>query len=219
MNYKIKVSDLKNNSFYTKLYSSDDLMKRIAVRGHSIILGRLKSGTIAPPNAPATKEVKRGDKTLQDNGQLLGSIHYRWTDKEAAVASDHIAALVNNPPDNRTEIILKPKKAKYLTIPASYQTRTFMRRYGFSPREVIAGLEKDGWTVWRPLTKNMKRPANIILAQKKAFKRGANNSSKQEAVKLFYLKKSVRMPVRRFLYLTEDELEIIDGVVEDYYEK
>ncbi len=215
MNYKIKTSELRNKNFYTKVYGPDELMKRIAARSHSLILGKLKTGTIAPPNAPATKEVKRGDKTLQDNGQLLGSLHYRWTQNEAAVASGHIAAIVNNPPDDRTEIVIKPRKAKYLTIPASYQTRTFMRRYGFSPREVIAGLQKDGWTVWRPLDKTMKRPANIILAQKKAFKRGSN----KEAVKLFYLKKSVRTPVRRFMYLTEDELKIIDGVVEDYYEQ
>lgn len=212
MQYKIDTSVVTNASLFTNLYNTEPLMKEISLIALSGIQKNITSG-IGPANAPLTTAVKQGNNTLRDNGGLMSSLNERHTNDEAIVSSSHIAAFVNHPEDGRKEIVIKPKNAKYLTIPASKQTRTFQRRYGFKPREVIEGLQRDGWIVFRPLDSAMKRPMNIILAQKKVLKKG----SKQEAIKLFVLKKSVTVPVREFFFLDEAFLSAIDTKVMEYF--
>jgi phage gpG-like protein len=195
-------------------------MERVAAAGHSIILGRIKSG-IKPANAPLTREVKQGDHTLMDNGQLIASLRWKADKDTAQVSSNHIAALVNNPPDDREFYEITPKKAKSLAIPASARTRTMMRRFGFTPRECIEGMKRAGYTIWQPKKKGSTVRAGVIMAmengEKSVLKSGQRSGAKRyQAFALFILAKKVRVPVRRFMYLTEKEIDLIDEIIGDY---
>ena len=90
--------------------------------------------------------------------------------------------------------------------------RTFQRRYGFSAREVIAGLKKDNYIVFRPLKNG--RPGNVIFAQKKVISR---NTMRSASIPLFILKKSITIPTRPFLFIPDAVLETMLDRVGAYY--
>jgi len=221
VNYRIETTSKRNESFFKRLYDPRLLMRRIAQAGLSMILKRIDRG-VAPANAPLTKAVKRGDKTLRDNGRLIASIHERSSDTEAVVASSHIAAVLNHPDDGSTEREVKPRGSGWLTLPASWRTRTLMRKYGWSAREVIDGLKSDGYSVYRPFKKGSNTVrANVVMASLKGSKKGKSGklstAKKWEAFAVFILSKKVTVPVRRFLYLDEEDLTAVDAIVEAYY--
>lgn len=228
MNYRITTIDRTNARFKTRLEDPAPLMEGLAARAHSAIIHRVDQG-VGPANAALTVAVKRGDKTLRDNGQLLGSIHPRSGTDFAEVASNHIAAIVNNPPDDSTSFTVTPKKAKFLTVPAGPQTRTMMRRYGWTPSAVIGGMQAAGYSVFRPFKKGSNAVrANVIMAVLKTGGRGnasgrrlksgrTSQASKWQPFVLFYLRKSVKVPIRRFMYLTEPELAVLETYAEDFY--
>ncbi len=221
MNYRLEEYSKRNASLMSRVYDSRPLMRKIAAAGHSMILRKIDRG-VAPPNAPLTKAVKRGDKTLRDDGRLMASIHERSTDTEAIVSSNHIAAVMNHPDDDSTEYEVTPKNAKWLTIPASWRTRTLMRRYGWSPKEVLDGLRADGYSVYRPFKRGSNTVrSNVIMASLKGSRKlasGKKSTARRfDAFVVFILSKKVKVPVRRFLYLDEEELRIVDEIVGDYY--
>ncbi|MBP3773471.1 MAG: phage virion morphogenesis protein [Treponema sp.] len=151
------------------------------------------NGNIPPENAPLTQEVKQGNKTLRDNGQLMASIAPQ-NGKDWAVAQTNLSyAKINQEGGTITA------KGKSLAIPASHQTRILMRKYNAQkPRELIEAMRADGYNVFR-LKRQGGGSTNILMAQKKRGKPFA----------LFILKKSVRIPARPFLYIDEGDERFI----------
>ncbi|MEL3908064.1 MAG: phage virion morphogenesis protein [Treponemataceae bacterium] len=207
MNIQFQVNQKKNDRFFDKISSLKPLMQELSLMGQSAVQKNIENNT-PPPNAPLTKEVKQGSNTLKDNGRLRASITARHTESDATIGTNVAHARVHNPEDGRTETVIKPKKAKFLTIPASPKTRTFQRRYGFSAREVIEGLKNDGWIVYRPYKKGTRQRANVIMAKKPEGK----------AVCVFILKTSVTVPARPFMFLPDDVIAKMETRVVDYYE-
>lgn len=155
------------------------------------------NGNIPPENAPLTQEVKQGNKTLRDNGQLMASIAPQNGKDWAAAQTNKKQAKILQEGGTVTA------KGKSLAIPASYQTRLLLRRYNAQkPRELIEAMKADGYSVFR-LKKEGGGSTNILLAKKK---RG-------EPFALFILKKSVKIPARPFLYLDEADEEFVTNEI------
>jgi phage gpG-like protein len=215
MNCTIDVVDKKNTEIMKSFSGKKrlEIMRCVSARAHSFILRRV-STTKSPPNSPLTVAIKKGNNPLRDTGRLLASITYRASESQAVVGSNHIAALMNHPEDGKTQIEIKPKNAKWLTIPAGSKTRTMMRRFGFTPKACIDGMKGAGYSIYRPFKKGSNTVrATVIMAQEKGaprLKSGKKSSaSKWQPFVLFILKKSIKVPVRRFLYLDETELKAI----------
>ncbi|MCF7952391.1 MAG: phage virion morphogenesis protein [Spirochaetaceae bacterium] len=145
------------------------------------------TGGIAPPNAPLTRAVKQGSKTLRDTGGLLASFAGRSDRTSAQVGTNKKQARILQEGGTIT-----PKKAKSLAIPASARTRTMMRRYGARPRSCITGMKGAGYSVWTQ--------GSVIMARK---------GKKGRPFVLFILKKSVKIPARPFLYIDKQDEAII----------
>lgn len=155
------------------------------------------NGNIPPENAPLTQEVKQGNKTLRDNGQLMASIAPQNGKDWAAAQTNKKQAKILQEGGTVTA------KGKSLAIPASYQTRLLMRRYNAQkPRELIEAMKADGYSVFR-LKKEGGGNTNILLAKKK---RG-------EPFALFILKKSVKIPARPYLYLDEADEKFVTNEI------
>lgn len=155
------------------------------------------NGNIPPENAPLTQEVKQGNKTLRDNGQLMASIAPQNGKDWAAAQTNKKQAKILQEGGTITA------KGKSLAIPASYQTRLLMRRYNAQkPRELIEAMKADGYSVFR-LKKEGGGSTNILLAKKK---RG-------EPFALFILKKSVKIPARPYLYLDEADEKFVTNEI------
>ncbi|MBQ8707018.1 MAG: phage virion morphogenesis protein [Succinivibrionaceae bacterium] len=155
------------------------------------------NGNIPPENAPLTQEVKQGNKTLRDNGQLMASIAPQSGKDWAAAQTNKKQAKILQEGGTVTA------KGKSLAIPASYQTRLLMRKYNAQkPRELIEAMKADGYNVFR-LKKEGGGSTNILLAKKK---RG-------EPFALFILKKSVKIPARPYLYLDEADEKFVTNEI------
>ena len=209
MQLRIKLEE--KNSMLQNISSSKPLMKELSLMALSAVQKNIEKG-ITPANAALTQEVKKGDKTLRDTGRLRASLTARHSENEAVVGTNVPYAETHNPQDGRSETVIRAKNGKSLAIPASAQVRTFQRRYGFSASEVIKGLQKDGYTVFRPL-KNGK-PGNVIFAQKKTISR---KTMRGTSVPIFILKKSVKIPARPFLFIPDSILDAMLDRVGAYY--
>ncbi len=175
--------------------------------GLSAIQKNIESN-INPKNSPLTQKIKKGkNTTLRDSGTLRKSLTARHTENSAEVGTNVPYAKIHNPPDGRKETVIRPKKSKYLCIPAGPFTRRKFRQYGWSPREVISGLEADGYSVYRPYKKGGGRRANVIMAKKEG----------EKAKVIFILKKSITIPARPFMYLSNTVIEAMETKVEAYY--
>ncbi|MGP1489927.1 MAG: phage virion morphogenesis protein [Treponema sp.] len=209
MHIHIKLEE--RHSIVRNISSSKPLMKELSLMALSTVQKNIEKD-ITPANAALTQEVKQGNKTLRDTGRLRASLTARHSDTEAVVGTNVPYAQVHNREDGRSETIVRAKNGKSLAIPASARVRTFQRRYGFSAREVIKGLQKDNYSVFRPL-KNGK-PGNVIFAQKKIISR---KTMRGASIPLFILKKSVKIPARPFLFIPDAVLETMLDRVGTYY--
>lgn len=151
---------------------------------------KIRSG-IGPANAPLTVAVKRNDKTLRDRGQLMASFSHREDEEKVVVGTNHIAA--------KTLQYGKTirAKGKWLWIPANSHTRSWQRKYGFGPGDVMKGIKSDGYKTW---IQSRNSSSGVVLAKK--GKRG-------KVWVVFILKKSVTIPARPFLYLDETDIKVI----------
>ena len=156
-------------------------MRKVSKYLVSSAVGKINKN-IPPENAPLTQEVKRGNKTLRDNGQLMASI-------APQNGKDWAAAQTNK---KQAKILQEGgtinSKGKGLWLPAGAKTRTLMRRYNAQkPGELIDAMKADGYSLFRT--------GKVFCARKK---RG-----KGEPFALFIIKDSVKVPARPFLYLDD----------------
>ena len=169
--------------------SLEPTMRRVSKYLVSSAVGKINRG-IAPENAPLTQEVKQGNKTLRDNGQLMASI-------APQCGRDWAAAQTNK---KQAKILQEggeiQGKGKGLWLPASAETRRLMRKYNAQkPGELIDAMKADGYSFFRT--------GKVFCARKKGGKPFA----------LFVIKQSVKIPARPFLYLDEADEKFVTNEI------
>lgn len=165
--------------------SLEPAMRKMSKYLVSSAVGKINRG-IAPENAPLTQEVKQGNKTLRDNGQLMASIAPHHGKDWAAASTNLKYAKINQEGGTING------KGKGLWLPASAQTRSLMRRYNAQkPGELIEAMKRDGYSFFRT--------GKVFCARKKNGKPFA----------LFIIKQSVTIPSRPFLHIDEKDEKYI----------
>lgn len=147
--------------------------------------GNIKGKKTLSPARLATKRAGRGT-ILNDTGRLANSINSSWDISTVKVGTNLVYAGIH-----QNGGIIKPKNAKNLCIPATKQTSLMSATKGV--RATLDFFKKKG-KVWFA--------GKVIL-----FQVGKN---KPEV--LFYLKKSVEMPKRQFLYISEQDKRAITNI-------
>jgi phage gpG-like protein len=147
---------------------------------------------VGPENQPLTKKYKKSGNTLRDTGALMNSI--------AAKGGSDYAAWGSNLPYARIQQeggTIKPHNARKLAIPAGWETRRLMRKYGETPKECIQGMKADGYKVWFL--------DRAIMA----------DGGKGQFV-LYIRKDSVEVPARQYLLLDEQDEREIQQIVKNW---
>lgn len=160
-------------------------MRKVSKYLVSSAVGKINKN-IPPANAPLTQEVKRGNKTLRDNGDYISKItHQHGKDWAAAQSNSKIGRILQNGAAINS-------KGKGLWLPANAKTRTLMRKYNAQkPGELIEAMKGDGYTFFRT--------GKVFCAKKK----------KGEPFALFIVKKSIKIPARPHLYIDEKDEKYI----------
>lgn len=170
----------------------------VGVMATDAIRTRLVKGDGFAPLSGATREFRGSSaKPLQDTGSLRDSFNYRVEDNTVVVHSSCPYAAVHN--EGKT---IRAKKS-WLYIPASAFTRQLMRRYGPSPKHVLSGLRSDGYSVFR---------AGRAIGFKD--NREKTKGEDKKTTWIYWLKKEVVIPARRFFYLDDADLRTILNEVE-----
>lgn len=165
-------------------------MRKVSKYLVSSAVGKINKN-IPPANAPLTQEVKQGNKTLRDNGQLMASIAPQNGKDWAAAQTNLKYAKIQQ---EGGEI---HAKGKGLWIPASSVTRKLMRKYNAQkPAELIQAMKSDGYSFYRT--------GKVFCAKKK----------KGEPFALFIIKQSVKIPARPFLYINENDEKFINKEIQ-----
>lgn len=186
-----------------RMMDTSAFMPTIGLYMTSQVQKRIKDG-IPPANSTITQEYKSNDHTLRDTGVYMASFNYR-------VLNNHTVRI--GTAQKQARILqnggtISAKKAKALYIPAGAMTRKFERAAGVkdsassSVRGVINYLETSGYTVW--WTKG------AVMAKK--GKKGAD-------IPVYYLKKSVTIPARKHLYVSDENRADIRRMVAAYITK
>lgn len=149
------------------------------------------NGDVPPANSGLTQDVKQGNKTLRDNGQLMASIAPQ-NGKTWAAANTNVKYAKINQEGGTVQ-----GKAKGLWLPAGARTRTLSRQYNAqSAGELISAMRSAGYSFYRI--------KNVFMAKKK----------KGEPFPLFVIKKSVTIPSRPFLYINDEDEQYITSEIQ-----
>jgi len=150
-----------------------------------MIRGRLHGGQGFSPLSPATAAYRGAGRPLQDTGALRDSITH------SVVGGDTVSVGTNKPhaPIQNNGGVIRARK-EWLWIPAA-TTRKLQRRFGYSPTDVMRGLRAAGYSPFRK--------GRIVCYRDKRKKTRV----------IYYLKKSVEIPARRFFYLSERDMDIL----------
>jgi phage gpG-like protein len=163
-----------------------------------MIRSKIHSGQGFAPLSPATAAYRGSGQPLQDTGSLRDSITFKVIDdKTVSVGTNKPYAAIQN-----NGGVIRAKKAKWLWIPAA-GTRQLQRRYGYGPTDVLNGLKADGYSYF------FHRDKRIVCWKEKRRTRNEEGKLEYKSHILYYLKKSVEIPARRFFYLTDKEMGLI----------
>ena len=172
-----------------------------------MIRGKIHSGQGFAPLSPATEAYRGAGRPLQDTGSLRDSITFKVINGQTvSVGTSKPYAAIQNYGG-----VIRAKKAKWLWIAAA-GTRQLQRMYGYSPTDVLRGLKAEGYSIFR-------RGRTMCYREKR---RSRNEDGKLEYKShiLYYLKKSVEIPARRFFYLRDSEMDLlmkeVGGVLEQF---
>ncbi len=160
-----------------------------------IIRGRIHSGKGFAPLSPATASYRGQGRPLQDTGALRDSITFEVVDGQTVSVGTNkpYAAIQNNGG------VINAKK-NWLWIPAA-GTRQLQRRYGYGPTDVLNGLKAAGYSVFRI--------GRTVVWREKRKTRNEEGKLVYKTHVLYYLKKSVEIPARRFFYLTDKDMDLL----------
>ena len=167
--------------------------QKAGLMASEMIRTHIYTGQGMPPLSAATTAYRGQGKPLQDTGALRDSITFELIgNNTASVGTDKVYAPIQNNGGTITA------KKNWLFIPAT-GTRQLQRAYGYSPTEVLNGLKANNYVY---------RVGRTICYRK----RGTSKAGKV----VYYLKKSVVIPKRRFFYLSDEEMsQILDEVSND----
>lgn len=174
---------------------STEQLKKIGDMATDMIRGHIHKGHGFSPLSPATTAYRGAGRPLQDTGALRDSITSKIIDnRTVSVGSNKpYAALQNNGG------VIRAKK-QWLWIPAA-GVRQLQRKYGYSPTDVIRGVKAAGYSVFRR--------GRTLCYRSKRKQRDANGKPSFQARVLYYLKKSVKIPARKFFYLSDQEMNLL----------
>ncbi|MDR1836401.1 MAG: phage virion morphogenesis protein [Treponema sp.] len=163
-----------------------------------MIRGHIHSGHGFAPLSPATEAYRGAGRPLQDTGSLRDSITFKAVDGQTvSVGTNKIYAAIQN-----NGGVIRAKKAKWLWIPAA-GTRQLQRRYGYSPTAVLNGMKAAGYTVY------FQKDKRVVCWREKRRSRNEKGELAYKSHILYYLKKSVEIPARRFFYLSDNEMDLL----------
>jgi len=159
-----------------------------------MIRGHIQSGQGFVPISPATATYRKPGRPLLDTGDLRNSITFKVIDdKTVSVGTNKPYAAIHH-----NGGVIRAKK-NWLWIPAV--GRDFIKRYGYSPTDVLNGLKADGYSIFRM--------GRTMCYREKRRSRNADGKLEYKIHILYYLKKSVEIPARPFFYLTDKEMGLI----------
>ena len=179
------------------------VLPEIAPEVRDFVAEHIKEGGIpSKPNAPLTKQVKKSSKPLLDRGTLRASITYKVKENKLIVGTNLIYA-----PIQHYGGVIKPKKAKTLTLPTTRKVRRLVETKGV--RGFLKKLEEEGYRiVWRPKSVIAIPPKPKGKRKKVKPKYGLPLKSGIGELVLIR-KKEVKIPARPYMLLTEEELEYL----------
>jgi len=173
-------------------------LEKIGGMAVEMIRGKIHKGEGFAPLSPATVAYRGNGRPLQDTGALRDSITFKVIDEKTVSvgANKPYAAIQNNGG------VIRAKNAKWLWIPAA-GTRRLQRRYGYSVTDVLNGLKAAGYTVF------FMKDKRVVCYREKRRTRNEKGELYFRTRIIFYLKKSVEIPARRFFYLNERDMQLI----------
>ena len=173
-------------------------LEKIGSMAVEMIRSKIHSGEGFAPLSPATTSYRGPGRPLQDTGALRDSITFKVIDdKTVSVGTNKPYAAIQN-----NGGVIRAKNAKWLWIPAA-GTRQLQRKYGYSPTEVLNGLKSDGYTVF------FMKDKRVVCYREKRRTRNEKGELYFRVHIIFYLKKSLEIPARRFFYLNERDMQLI----------
>ena len=176
-------------------------LSTIGGMAEEMIRSHIHSGQGFAPLSPATEAYREPGQPLMDTGAgggLLGSITHKVIDGQTvSVGTNKPYAALQNYGG-----VIRAKNAKWLWIPAA-GTRQLQRRYGYGPTDVLNGMKAAGYAVYF-----MKDKRVVCYREKKRSRNEAGNLGYKSHI-LYYLKKSVEIPARKFFYLSDGEMNLL----------
>lgn len=169
-----------------------EAMKQAGLYMQSSANKKINKG-ILPENAPLTKLLKKGGKTLRDTNAMASSISSRsgevWA--EAGTKAKQAKVLQEGG-------VIRPKNAKALWLPFGLKTKALMKKYGKTkPGDLIRAMKADGYSFFfTPLSK-------VFMAQK----------GKGKSFALFLVRSSIKIPARPFLYFDKEDEKYIRDLI------
>jgi len=135
--------------------------------------------------SPATAAYRGAGRPLQDTGGLRDSINHQVIgENTVSVGTNKVYAPIQN-----NGGVIRARR-EWLWIPAA-GTRRLQRRFGYSPTDVMKGLRSIGYSPFR-------KGRTVVYRDRR----------KKHHV-LYYLKKSVEIPARRFFFLSDREMNLL----------
>ncbi|MCG7551349.1 HK97 gp10 family phage protein [Pseudoalteromonas sp. Of7M-16] len=164
-----------------------------------------------PSNSPLTKRLKGNKGPLKDSGELRASITYTTRNDTLLVGTNKAHAQLLNDGG-----VIRAKKAKMLTIPATRQVKLQTNIKGV--RGFLSALEAKGWSIaWRGGSVLGTPPIGQKgLGVKLPAKIGKDGKKLRPAYLLYYRKKEVEVPARRFMRLTDQSKTELNAFVKNY---
>jgi len=173
-------------------------METIGSMAADMIRGHIHGGQGFDPLSPATAAYRGPGRPLQDTGALRDSITHKVTGgKTVSVGTNKIYAAVQNYGG-----VIRAKKAKWLWIPAA-GTRRLQCRFGYGPTDVLNGMKAAGYAVF------FMKEKRIVCWREKRKSRDEAGELRYKIHILYYLKKSVEIPARKFFYLNDHEMDLL----------
>ena len=179
----------------------NQVLPEIAPEVRDFVVEHIKEGGIpSKPNAPLTIQVKKSSKPLLDRGILRGSISYKIENGKLIVGTNLIYA-----PIQHYGGVIKPKKAKTLTLPTTRKVRRLVETKGV--KGFIRKLEEEGYRiVWRPKAVIAIPPSTKKRKRKPKYGLPLKNGNGELVL---IRKKEVKIPARPYMLLTNEELEYL----------
>lgn len=167
--------------------------KKAGLMASEMIRNHIYTGEGMPPLSAATTAYRGQGKPLQDTGSLRDSITYELLgNNTASVGTDKVYAPIQNNGGTITA------KKNWLFIPAA-GVKKLEGSFGYGPTNVLKGLKVKNYVY---------RVGRTICYRE----RGTNAPGRV----VYYLKKSVVIPKRRFFYLSDEEIsQILSEVSND----